>query len=327
MTPQELVPLIAWLTPRLLLLFGLGFLIANIRLGVLLWAYRRRVRSALLVWKGEKPKYYSFSLALGVVLGILLFIEAFVLRRSPRSIFGEAMMFIYYGYMFPLSTRIRAGFYGDGVWSDSGFMNWSEISAVSWKEEPTRHARADFPREEHCPPAGGARASYGQARRVLRDRVQAHDIQMGGAGLDLGARDERDSSRDLFGRSNSAPIMSGHMAPRPTWKGYLKVSLVNIPVKVYPATESAAALSFNQLHAECQTRIQQKRWCPHCEREVANTELAKGYEFEKGRYVVVSEEDIEKVRVESTRVIDLAQFTEDDVDRSDLRRSRVLPCA
>jgi DNA end-binding protein Ku len=101
------------------------------------------------------------------------------------------------------------------------------------------------------------------------------------------------------------------MAARPTWKGYLKVSLVTIPVKVFPATESAAALSFNQLHAECQTRIQQKRWCPHCEREVANTELAKGYEFEKGRYVIVSEEDIEKVRVESTRVIDLAQFTEE----------------
>ena len=101
------------------------------------------------------------------------------------------------------------------------------------------------------------------------------------------------------------------MAVRPTWKGYLKVSLVTIPVKVFPATESAATLSFNQLHAECQTRIQQKRWCPHCEREVANTELAKGYEFEKGRYVVVSEEDIEKVRVESTRVIDLAQFTDD----------------
>ena len=101
------------------------------------------------------------------------------------------------------------------------------------------------------------------------------------------------------------------MPPRPTWKGYLKVSLVTIPIKVFPATESAASISFNQLHAECQTRIQQKRWCPHCEREVANTELAKGYEFEKGRYVIVSEEDLQKVRVESTRVIDLAQFTDD----------------
>lgn len=102
------------------------------------------------------------------------------------------------------------------------------------------------------------------------------------------------------------------MPPRPTWKGFLKVSLVNIPVKVFPATESADAISFNQLHAECQTRIQQKRWCPHCEREVPNTELVKGYEFEKGRYVVMSEEDIQKVRVESTRVINLVQFADDN---------------
>ena len=100
------------------------------------------------------------------------------------------------------------------------------------------------------------------------------------------------------------------MPPRPTWKGFLKVSLVNIPVKVFPATESAATLSFNQLHAECQTRIQQKRWCPHCAREVSNQELARGYEFEKGRYVIVNDEDMEKVRVESTRVINLVQFAD-----------------
>ena len=105
------------------------------------------------------------------------------------------------------------------------------------------------------------------------------------------------------------------MPPRPTWKGFLKVSLVTIPIKVFPATESAATLSFNQLHAECQTRIQQKRWCPHCEREVSNAELAKGYEFEKGRYVIVTEEDIQKVRVESTRVINLVQFADaGDID-------------
>ena len=105
------------------------------------------------------------------------------------------------------------------------------------------------------------------------------------------------------------------MPARPTWKGYLKVSLVTIPVKVFPATESAATLSFNQLHAECKTRIQQKRWCPSCDREVPNTELVKGYEYEKGHYVVVSEEDIEKVRVESSRVIDLSQFTDvTDID-------------
>ena len=98
------------------------------------------------------------------------------------------------------------------------------------------------------------------------------------------------------------------MAARPTWKGFLKISLVNIPVRVFPATDSAATISFNQLHGECQTRIQQKRWCPNCDREVPLSEIVKGFEFEKGRYVVMDDEDMAKVRPESTRVIDLVQF-------------------
>jgi DNA end-binding protein Ku len=101
------------------------------------------------------------------------------------------------------------------------------------------------------------------------------------------------------------------MAARSTWKGYLKVSLVNIPIRVFPATESAATLSFNQLHGECETRIQQRKWCPKCEREVSSSEIVKGYEFEKGRYVVMDEEDFAKVTVESTRVINLMQFSDD----------------
>jgi DNA end-binding protein Ku len=102
------------------------------------------------------------------------------------------------------------------------------------------------------------------------------------------------------------------MPPRPTWKGYLKVSLVNIPVKVYPATESSATISFNQLHGECQTRINQKKWCAKCEREVTSAEVVKGYEFEKGRWVVMTEDDIAKVRTESSKVINLVQFAADD---------------
>ena len=100
------------------------------------------------------------------------------------------------------------------------------------------------------------------------------------------------------------------MAARATWKGYLKISLVNIPIKVFPATESSGSISFNQLHGECQTRIQQKKWCPHHDREVTNSEIVKGFEFEKGRYVIMSEEDLEQVRPESTRVIDLVQFAD-----------------
>ena len=99
------------------------------------------------------------------------------------------------------------------------------------------------------------------------------------------------------------------MAARPTWKGFLKVSLVSVPVRVYPATDTAATLRFNQLHDECQTRIQQRKWCPTHGREVSNLEIVKGYEVEKGRYVVMAEEDLAKARPESTRVINLTRFT------------------
>jgi DNA end-binding protein Ku len=98
------------------------------------------------------------------------------------------------------------------------------------------------------------------------------------------------------------------MAARATWKGFLRVSLVNMPIKVFPATESSGTISFNQLHNVCQTRIQQKRWCPTCSTEVSNADIVKGYEFEKGRYVVMSDEDVDKVRPTSTRIIDLVQF-------------------
>src|SRR5882762_4376 len=110
--------------------------------------------------------------------------------------------------------------------------------------------------------------------------------------------------------NDQQPRTNDHMAARATWKGFLKISLVNIPIKVFPATESSGSISFNQLHGQCQTRIQQKRWCPHCDREVPNSEIVKGYEFEKGRYVIMSEDDLDKVRPESTRVIDLVQFAD-----------------
>ena len=100
------------------------------------------------------------------------------------------------------------------------------------------------------------------------------------------------------------------MAARPTWTGFLKVSLVMVPVRVFPATDSAVAVRFNQLHAECQTRIQQKKWCPTCDRQVDKTEIVKGYEFEKGRYVVMEDDDIAKARPESTRIINLLRFAD-----------------
>ena len=100
------------------------------------------------------------------------------------------------------------------------------------------------------------------------------------------------------------------MSARATWKGVLKIAEVRIPIKVYPATESPDGLSFNQLHAECQSRISQKKWCATCDREVPSAEIVKGFEFEKGQYVLLQERDFDAVRPTSTHVIDLSQFAD-----------------
>jgi len=183
----------AVLLTQVLFLFGVGFLAANAKVVADLLRFWRRNRHALLTWVGARPPYYGFSLGLGVVLGIMLAFKIFVQRRPPDQLFGEAMMFVYYGYAFPQTTRILRGFYRDGVWTDTGFMRWGDISAVSWKEEDgvtlvlISHA-GSFARRLRIPGH-----LYGQVRRVLRDKIKAHDIHMGGAGLDLGSRDDEDA--------------------------------------------------------------------------------------------------------------------------------------
>ena len=182
------------LLPRLLFLFGLAFLAANTKVIADLLRFWRRRPSAQLTWPGAKPKFYGFTLGLGVMLGVLLAFKLFVQRRPPDTLFGEAMMFVYYGYAFPLSTRIQRGFYHDGVWTDTGFMRWRDISAVSWKEEGARitlvliSSARSLARRLEVPGH-----LYGQARRVLRDKVKAHDISIRGSGLDLGSRDDSDA--------------------------------------------------------------------------------------------------------------------------------------
>lgn len=99
--------------------------------------------------------------------------------------------------------------------------------------------------------------------------------------------------------------MSG---PRATWKGLLKIALVAVPIKVYPATEQSPALEFHQLHTTCQTRIAHRKWCGHCQTEVPTKDLVKGIEVEPGRIVILSDEDFASVRPESTRVIALTRF-------------------
>src|SRR5215207_10311759 len=106
MDPERLLPGIAVAAPRLLFVLGLGFLAANLKVTADLLQYQWRKRSALLTWQSPKPRYYGLNLALGVVLGLLIAYKLLVLRRQPDQLFGETMMFVYYGYAFPLSARI-----------------------------------------------------------------------------------------------------------------------------------------------------------------------------------------------------------------------------
>jgi hypothetical protein len=190
MGSENLLPWFAWGAPRVLFVLGLGFLVANLKVAGDLIRYRRHRRAALLTWPGQRPIYYRLNILLAVTLGLLL--AAKLVRKEPDRAFGEAMMFVYYGCFFPLSTRIARGFYGDGIWSDSGFMKWGQISAVSWKEERgvtlilISHFR-NIARRLDVPAH-----LYGQARRVLREKVREQALRISGSGLDLGSRDEGD---------------------------------------------------------------------------------------------------------------------------------------
>lgn len=101
---------------------------------------------------------------------------------------------------------------------------------------------------------------------------------------------------------------------RPTWKGFLKLSLVNIPVRMYPAARSQS-LSFNQIHKTCNSRLKYDKRCPTCERSVSSDEIVKGYQYAKEQYVIMDEEDFTKVRLESTKSINIVQFADrDEID-------------
>jgi DNA end-binding protein Ku len=100
------------------------------------------------------------------------------------------------------------------------------------------------------------------------------------------------------------------MAGRASWKGYLKLSLVSCPVKLYPATSSTAGkISFNLLHKDTLNRVQQKYHDPELG-EIDRADLVKGYQFEKDRYVVVTSEELDEIEIESSKTIDIDGFVD-----------------
>ncbi len=105
------------------------------------------------------------------------------------------------------------------------------------------------------------------------------------------------------------------MATRPTWQGYLRLSLVSCPVALYTATARTSDVSFNMLHKTTKNRIRMIPTDPETG-PVDRSDIVKGYEVEKGHYVVVTDEEIKNVRLETTRTLDIERFVEaGDIDR------------
>jgi DNA end-binding protein Ku len=105
------------------------------------------------------------------------------------------------------------------------------------------------------------------------------------------------------------------MAGRASWKGYLRLSLVSCPVKLFPATSSTAGkISFNLLHKDTLNRVQQKYHDPELG-EIDRADLVKGYQFEKDKYVVVTAEELEEIEIESSKTVDIDGFVDEaDID-------------
>jgi hypothetical protein len=185
-------PLAVAVLPKLLLVLGAGFFVADVRLFLQFLRFQRLRSSALLIWPGRKPPFYRLLLALGAVLSLLIIYKLAFLHMHLLDVFGETMMLVYYAYAVPLSLRIGRGFYEEGIWADAGFIPYSRIGGLTWREgERTTlvllYRWRNFARRLVVP-----EPYYGAARRVLRDKIATHDIHFTGKPLDLGLHDERD---------------------------------------------------------------------------------------------------------------------------------------
>ena len=101
------------------------------------------------------------------------------------------------------------------------------------------------------------------------------------------------------------------MAPRASWKGYLKLSLVSCPVRLYPATSTSERISFNQLHKDTHNRINMKPVDPELGL-VERSDLVKGYEYEDKKYIIIDEADIDSVKIESNHTMNIEAFVDED---------------
>src|SRR5678815_317504 len=104
---------------------------------------------------------------------------------------------------------------------------------------------------------------------------------------------------------------------RSIWKGHIRFSLVTIPIRIYNAVDTEETIRFNQLHKEDNGAVGYDKKCKKCGKVLMADEICKGYQFEPEQYVIVSPEDIEKIKLKSTKVIEIEGF----IDASEIHPS------
>ena len=97
---------------------------------------------------------------------------------------------------------------------------------------------------------------------------------------------------------------------RSIWKGHIRFSLVTIPIRIYNAVDTAQTVRFNQLHRDCSGRVGYDKKCRKCNKTVSAEQIVKGYQYEPDQYVVFEKDDVEKVKLKSTRVIEIEGFVD-----------------
>ena len=172
-----------------LVVLGVGFLFATLRIVIQFLRYRSFRHSALVTWPVEAPATYPWMLGLGVIAGILVFIKLVVQQQPPQRAFGEGMMLLYYAYAVPLRLKIGLGLYTDGIWTDAGYIPYAKIGGFSWREGKAIKLVISYRLRRIARSLTVPRDHYAEVRRFLRDKIAAHDIDFTGKTLDLGGDD------------------------------------------------------------------------------------------------------------------------------------------
>ncbi len=176
----------------LLLLFGGGFLVANLIIMADVWRFRRRQASAVLIWALPRPRPTVLPRVIAVGLGGLIAYKVLVLGWPAYAVFGEGMMFLYYAVWYPLSFTVGRGFYREGIWLQRGFVRYADVTALTWRDDPDPTLIVVAGHRQRAGHLLVPLEFYAEARRILRDRISADQLHVARPLLDLGGHDPRE---------------------------------------------------------------------------------------------------------------------------------------